>query len=122
MGYNANCHYQNCYYNCCDYYGYCASSHYNCYWYYQDQAISGLSAGAIAAAVIGSIIVVALVVFIACYCYRRSQQRRQEEEIRRQNLTRPNLNAVPLEGYGPRPQLYAQPYAQQNISVPSPYG
>ncbi len=66
MGYNINCFRENCDYNCCDYWGDCVADPNECYYYYSD-----LHPGAIAGIVIGSVIGVAILIAIACYCYRK---------------------------------------------------
>lgn len=73
MGYNSNCYYQDCYYNCCDVYGYCPNYSSGCYYYYKDQA------GTIAGAVVGAVVGVIIIIIIACYCYRKRQQERLQQ-------------------------------------------
>ena len=50
-----SCHHYDCYYSCCNYYGYCPSSSSGCYYYY-DSTVSGAVAGLI----IGAIFLVCL--------------------------------------------------------------
>lgn len=76
MGYNSNCYRQDCYYNCCNSYGYCTSSYYDCYYYYNSSTNDNLSGGAVAGIVIGAIFFI-FIVALTIYCIRRCVRRHQ---------------------------------------------
>jgi hypothetical protein len=131
MGYNSNCYYQDCNYNCCDFFGNCVSNPNNCYYYYYSSSNAGIIAGAVVGSIIGAILIIILI----CYCYRRREQARMQEEIRNQNLYNQNSNpnngtTFVLQGYGqnePNPAYgNGNPYAQSNNQLgnnyPAAYG
>ena len=78
-----SCYDYNCYYNCCNYYGYCpeyySSFSYNSYytscWYYYNNTNTGGIAGGVTAGIIVAIILVILF----CYCYKQRQNQQLME-------------------------------------------
>ena len=70
MGYNSNCHFQNCSFECCGISGNCPSYKVDCLHYYSDTyktlPVFGI--------VIGSILGLLLIISIIIYCCRRGSK------------------------------------------------
>ena len=131
------CYDYNCYYDCCNYYGYCPeyysysySSYYNqCYYYYNSN-----NAGTISGATIGAVIAVIVIIIIICYCYRKRQQDRLVEQARIDAMNKNSNNdgtTVIITGQqqatspqygGHQPYNAYQPYGQQGYPQQPAYG
>ena len=101
MGYHASCTQQSCTSNCCNYYGYCPedynsafySSYYTqCHYYYSNNASSVFNVGTIVGAVVGGLIVLAIIVVGICHYKRRKdyEQAQQMEIINNGNQNNSN--------------------------------
>lgn len=69
MGYNSNCNFQNCQYDCCNFAGNPALPS-GCYYYYHNS----LSPGAIVGIVLGALVFIFLVI-LTIYCCKRCYDR-----------------------------------------------
>jgi len=123
-----SCYYYNCKFNCCDYYGYCPSYSYNCYYYYNNS----LSAGAIVGLVIG---IICFIVFVALLVYlcRRCRERSYvpppppiappQTEVYVYNPNYPPYQGQEMQNqYGYNPQGYNAPYTNNPAPQPNYYG
>lgn len=124
-----SCRDYNCYWNCCNYYGYCPTYSRDCYYYYSDPAIT---AGAIIGIVLGIIVFIFIIVLII-WCCRRYRERHYSQPPP-PPVTNNEIYMVPMQppyegGYGQPnypppaagPQYYGQP-GNGGYGPNQPYG
>lgn len=91
MSSHPNCYSQYCNYNCCDYMGSCPMMSYQCHYYYKPKDTSTeLGEGTIAGIVVGSVVGLAIIIALICYCCRKRQKEAYQEQLSMQSMH--NLN------------------------------
>lgn len=117
MGYNPNCTFQNCFFNCCNFAGNCPAASSGCVYYYYNTS-SHNSGGTIAGAVVGAILGVIIIVVIAVYCYRKHQT---QSQIQQQALNDHSYNRSTTIIIPGNTQPQQTPYGQSQFGQPA-YG